>query len=56
MKWRFFLGQDGGKHVQGVKFNCSMKNSKRLGKTSHHACHALHFLHTHVFNSEFMSK
>jgi len=36
--YRFFLGQEGGKHVQGMKFNCGMKNSKKPGKASHLNC------------------
>lgn len=36
--YRFFLGQEGGKHVQGIKFNCSMENSKKSGKASYLNC------------------
>ena len=36
--YRFFLGQEEGKHVQGIKFNCSVENSKYPGKTSYLNC------------------
>lgn len=36
--YRFFLGQEGGKDVQGIKFNCSVENTKKPSKASYLNC------------------